>query len=74
MAGKFFDSWQLWQRGIFTTGLSAVGVIIGFTTAEGHLSPAAEWIVGALIVGFVDFMFLIVRPRVLAKRRTAAAD
>ncbi len=71
MPSKFFDGWPLWQRAMFATGLSLMGVVIGFTTAEHRLSPAVEWIAGAVIVAFVDFMFLVVRPRILAKRRAA---
>jgi uncharacterized membrane protein (DUF2068 family) len=68
MATMSFDRWPLWKRALVANAIAASGVILGFASSGAKLSPEYSVPIAVYTFAFIDFMFLAVRPRIMADR------
>lgn len=62
------DSWPLWGRVAFANIIGAVSVAIGFASSDVKLSPSFSVPIAVFILAIMNFLFLVVRPRVIAAK------
>jgi len=67
------DDWPLWKRASLFNILTMLGIAIGFASAQVSLSPHLWVPITVFTAAFANLMFLVVRPRILAAKRTGAA-
>ena len=67
------DSWPFWQRAIFWNVIAIVGVYVGFASSSVKLPVIFEMRIAVFTIAFMDLMFLVVRPRIYA-RKTAGGN
>lgn len=63
-----FDQWALWKRALVLNLLGAIAVVIGFASSDAKLSLKFYVAIALITLAFLNFMFLVVRPRILAAR------
>jgi hypothetical protein len=63
-----FDQWDTWKRALVVNALGIVGAGFGFSSSETKLSPKYEIPIVVFVLAFLNLMFLVVRPRILAAR------
>jgi hypothetical protein len=63
-----FDEWSVWKRAFIVNALGAIGVVLGFASSEVKLSPTYSVPIAVFTLAFLDLMFLILRPRIVATR------
>jgi len=63
-----FDQWALWKRALVINVLGTIGVVIGFASSDAKLSRNFDVAIALILLAFLNFMFLVVRPRILAAR------
>jgi hypothetical protein len=61
-----FDQWSVWKRAFIVNVLGVIGVALGFTSSEVKLSPAYTVPIAVFTLAFLNLMFLILRPRIVA--------
>lgn len=65
---KPMNQWTLWQWVLFTNVVGAIGVYVGFATSRVKLSSDVEVYIAVPTIAFLNLMFLVVRPRMVAER------
>ena len=63
-----FDHWSVWKRAFTVNALGAIGVALGFASSGVKLSPTHNVPIAVFSLAFLNLMFLILRPRIVATR------
>jgi Na+/melibiose symporter-like transporter len=63
-----FDQWSTWKRALVLNVLGAVGVAAGFAWSGAKLPPKYSVPVIVFILAYLNFLFLVIRPRILAAK------
>jgi len=69
-----FDDWSLVKRALLVNILGVAGVWIGVATTMVDVSNTYAVRIGLLAFVLLNFLFLAVRPRIMAARRMGAAE
>jgi hypothetical protein len=70
---KPLDQWPFWERAVFTNVIAAVGVYIGFASSGNKLSVNLEMRIAVFTIALFNLMFLVVRPRMNARKTASGA-
>jgi hypothetical protein len=65
---KQIDLWPVWQWVLFTNAVAAMGVYFGFGSSGVKLSGDLRVYIAVPTVVFLNLIFLVVRPRIVADR------
>ena len=60
--------WPFWKRVVFTNVIAAVGVYVGFASSGVKLSVILEMRIAVFTIAFMNLMFLVVGPRIYARK------
>jgi hypothetical protein len=63
-----FDQWPVWKRALILNALGIVGVALGFASSTASLSHTYMAPIAVFVLAFLNLMFLILRPRMLATK------
>jgi hypothetical protein len=63
-----FDQWSVWKRAFMVNALGAIGVALGFASSGVKLSPIYRVPIAVFSLAFLNLMFLVLRPRIVATR------
>jgi hypothetical protein len=61
------DRWPIWQRAVLTNVITAIGIYIGFASSDVKLSVDLRVRIAVFTFALMNWMLLVVRPRVLAQ-------
>ena len=59
-----FDQWPIWKRVVYTNAIAIAGVCIGFAFSDAKLSVRLHAFIAVFSIAFLNFMFLVVQPRI----------
>jgi len=65
---KPLDQWPFWERAVFMNVIATVGVYIGFASSGNKLSVFLEMRIAVFTIAFMNLMFLVIRPRINARK------
>lgn len=65
---KSFDQWPPSLRIVLTNAVAAAGIFLGLTFSNVKPSASVQVYIAVFIMAFMNLMFLVVRPRLVALR------
>jgi uncharacterized membrane protein (DUF2068 family) len=68
-----FSQLPFWKRAVFTNAIAAIGVYVGFASSGVKLPTILQSRIAVFTFAFLNFMFLVVAPRINARRNAGEA-
>ena len=69
----YFSQLPFWKRAVFTNAIAAIGVYVGFASSGVKLPTILQSRIAVFTFAFLNFMFLVVAPRINAPKNAGEA-